>query len=98
MSASRAYRSERREHQARETRLAIVRAARELFAERGFTGAQLAEIAARVGVSVPTIYASVGRKPQLAMALIDFINEEVDMVELDRQQQLAAEFDHEIRR
>jgi AcrR family transcriptional regulator len=61
----RSYDSTRRRAQAEETRGAIVRAARDLFIERGFGQTTVADIAHHVGVSVETIYASVGAKAVL---------------------------------
>lgn len=61
----RAYDSSRRRAQATETRAAIVRTARDLFVERGYGRTTLADIAAAAGVSVETIYASVGNKAEL---------------------------------
>jgi AcrR family transcriptional regulator len=61
----RRYDSSRRQAQARETRATIVRAARDLFIERGYGHTTLADIAAAAGVSVETIYASVGTKAEV---------------------------------
>ena len=71
---SRPYRSLRREEQAQETRRLIVDAARRVFAERGFTGASIAAIAEAAGVSVPTVYASVGAKSALLAAFQERID------------------------
>ncbi|SNQ46227.1 TetR family transcriptional regulator [Frankia canadensis] len=70
-SAVRPYRSARRAEQARQTRTAVVAAAREVFAERGWAGAGVRDIAARASVSVETVYAAVGRKPALFAAAYD---------------------------
>ena len=61
----RRYDSTRRQAQAGETRSAIVRAARDLFIERGYGHTTVQDIARAAGVSVETIYGSVGRKPEL---------------------------------
>jgi AcrR family transcriptional regulator len=45
--------------------VAIVRAARDLFVERGYGHTTVADIARAAGVSIETIYSSVGRKPEL---------------------------------
>jgi AcrR family transcriptional regulator len=63
--ARRAYDSSRRRAQADETRGAVVRAARDLFVEQGYGRTTVPEIARRAGVSVETIYASVGTKAEL---------------------------------
>lgn len=56
---------------AEQTRTRVLRAARELFTERGYAGTSVADIARAAGVSVDTLYASVGRKPQLLLAVHD---------------------------
>lgn len=67
----RPYRSPRRAAQAAATRVAVLRSAHELFAAQGYAATSVTEIAGRAGVAVDTVYASVGRKPQLVLALID---------------------------
>jgi AcrR family transcriptional regulator len=52
------------------TRRAVLAAAVELFEEHGYRATTVSQIAARAGVSVNTIYTSVGRKPHLLTALI----------------------------
>src|SRR3954454_15983238 len=61
----RRYDSSRRRAQANETRSAVVRAARDLFVEQGYGRTSMADIAARAGVSVETIYAAFGNKATL---------------------------------
>lgn len=56
---------------AEQTRTRVLRAARELFTARGYAGTSVADIARAAGVSVDTLYASVGRKPQLLLAVHD---------------------------
>jgi AcrR family transcriptional regulator len=68
---SRAYRSELRQRQARETRLRVVGAAAELFAEHGYAGTTLAKIATAAGVSVETVQAQ-GSKAALMIASVEF--------------------------
>jgi AcrR family transcriptional regulator len=68
---SRSYRSPRRADSAAETRAAILHAAATLYQEKGYQSASVAEIAESAGVSVNTIYASIGNKPQLLIALIE---------------------------
>jgi AcrR family transcriptional regulator len=67
----RRYRSSLREEQARRTRQAILSAARQVFAERGYAATTIAQIAATAGVAVDTVYASVGTKPVLMRLLIE---------------------------
>ena len=52
---SRAYRSSRREAQARRTRRRVLDAATVVFLERGFAGATMRMIATRAGVSLSTV-------------------------------------------
>lgn len=47
------------------TRRRMVRAAYDLFAERGYLGATVAEVAQQAGVAVPTIYYTFGTKAAL---------------------------------
>jgi AcrR family transcriptional regulator len=68
---TRSYRSERRREQAVATRRAVLLAARDLFVRRGYVDTTVSEVARRAQVSVDTVYASVGRKPQLLLAVHD---------------------------
>lgn len=61
----RTYDSPRRRAQADETRATIVRAARDLFVERGYGHTTLVDVARAAGVSVETIHKSVGAKSAL---------------------------------
>src|SRR5271170_2694178 len=67
----RRYDTTRRRQGAARTRAAILDAARELFTERGYTATPMTAIAERAGVALDTVYASVGRKPELARLLIE---------------------------
>ncbi|MGH3509357.1 MAG: TetR/AcrR family transcriptional regulator [Nocardioidaceae bacterium] len=90
MTSSRAYRSEHRQRQAEETRRRILAAARKLFADRGYAATSVADLAAEAGVSVPTVYASVGSKRELARSLVEFVNEEGGVYENDVRQRRAT--------
>ncbi len=68
---ARAYDSRRRRALAADTRLAVVRAATELFAERGWAGTGMRDIARVAGVSVETVYSTGGSKSQLLLRAID---------------------------
>jgi len=68
---TRSYRSPRRQEQAAATRRAVVRAARELFTRDGYAATTVTAVAAAAHVSLDTVYASVGRKPELVLAVID---------------------------
>jgi AcrR family transcriptional regulator len=70
---SRSYRSTTRRDQAAATRRAVLAAARELFTTQGYAATTVAQVAQRAGVSVDTLYASVGRKPQLLLAAHDTV-------------------------
>jgi AcrR family transcriptional regulator len=61
----RSYDSSRRRAQAAQTRAAVIRAARDLFVEKGYGQTTVADIASAAEVSVETIYASVGTKAEL---------------------------------
>lgn len=67
----RSYRSPRRAEQAAATRHAILAAAGELFVTAGYGATTIAEIAKAAGVSVDTVYATVGRKPALLRQLVE---------------------------
>lgn len=70
---TRAYRSTVRAERAEQTRRAVLVAARDLLGERGYDATTVAMVAEAAGVSVDTVYASVGRKPQLAVAVVDMV-------------------------
>ena len=67
----RRYNASRRRQAAARTRAAILEAARQLFSERGYTATPMTAIADRAGVALDTVYATVGRKPELARLLIE---------------------------
>ncbi|KRF25865.1 TetR/AcrR family transcriptional regulator [Phycicoccus sp. Soil803] len=70
---TRTYRSTLRAEQAQRTRLAVLRAAKDLLTEHGYEATTVAMVAAAAGVSVDTVYTSVGRKPELAVAVVDMV-------------------------
>jgi AcrR family transcriptional regulator len=67
----RAYESPVREDQARRTKERILAAAAELFLGGGYRSTTIADIARRAEVNVDTIYAVIGRKPDLVRELIE---------------------------
>lgn len=69
----------RRALQARQTRRDILHAARHLFAERGYAGTTVRDIAGAAGVSAQTVYDSVGAKQALVAQLNDLVDEEADI-------------------
>ncbi len=70
---TRRYHSPARREQSEATRRAVLSAARALFTTRGYAETSVADIAGRAKVSVDTVYVSVGRKPQLLLAVHDMI-------------------------
>jgi len=67
----RRYNAGNRREAAARTRQAILDAALDLFARQGYAATPMTAIAATAGVALDTVYASVGRKPQLARLLIE---------------------------
>ncbi|WP_435199062.1 TetR/AcrR family transcriptional regulator [Janibacter sp. GS2] len=67
----RRYDSPARRAAADDTRRAVLGAARDLFISRGWAGTLVTEVARSAGVSVDTVYTSVGRKPELLLAVHD---------------------------
>jgi AcrR family transcriptional regulator len=72
-ASTRPYRSRHREERAAATRRAVLRAARDLFTTKGYSDTTVTEVARRAKVSVDTLYASVGRKPELLLAVHDMV-------------------------
>ncbi len=70
---TRRYNSPARREQAASTRRAVLVAARALFTTRGYAETSVSDVARRAKVSVDTVYTSVGRKPQLLLAVHDMI-------------------------
>lgn len=70
---SRSYDASRRRAAAERTRLTILAAARELFAEGGYGATSVQAVADRAQVALDTVYATVGRKPQLLLAVHDMV-------------------------
>lgn len=60
-----------RERQAQLTRDEILKAARRLFADRGYTRTSIRDIAEAAGVSAQTVYDSIGPKQALVARLND---------------------------
>jgi AcrR family transcriptional regulator len=72
----------RRTLQAAQTRLDILGAARRLFAERGYVGTSVKDIAKTAGVSLQTVYDSVGSKAGVVGQLNDGIDAEARVFEI----------------
>lgn len=77
MSTERPYYSSLRDEQARQTRLKIRQAARDLFATQGFTATTISEIARAAGVSPATVYATFESKAGLVVAMLQDMEESV---------------------
>lgn len=92
---TRSYRSPQRREQANATRLSVLAAARDLLQDKGYVATTLADVATRAGVSVDTVYTSVGRKPQVVLAVIDMVlggtGESVPAEERDYVQAIRSE-------
>jgi AcrR family transcriptional regulator len=71
VKATRPYHAPRRAEQAARTRRSILTAARELFTLHGYAATSVAEIAQHAGVATDTIYATIGRKPDLMRELVE---------------------------
>lgn len=70
-TVKRHYDASKRREAAVRTREAILDAALTLFADRGYAATPMSAIAERAGVALDTVYASAGRKSQLARLLIE---------------------------
>jgi len=81
----RRYHSPKRERQAQRTRGQIIDAARRLFAQHGFAKTTVEAIAREAGVSSQTVYASVGSKRGIVLALLDRMEVEGGNEELRRE-------------
>jgi AcrR family transcriptional regulator len=69
--AKRPYASSRRSEHAAQTRAAILDAASQLFAARGWSATGMRDVASTAGVAVETVYANFGSKPELLRAALD---------------------------
>jgi AcrR family transcriptional regulator len=94
-AVKRPYDSTRRQDQARQTRLAIVRAAHDLFVSNGYGRTTIADIARAAGVAVETVYAAFKNKPTLLRQVwyVHFRGDEQDVPLYDRveMQEILAE-------
>jgi TetR/AcrR family transcriptional regulator of autoinduction and epiphytic fitness len=71
MVVKRRYESTLRQEQARNTRRAIIAAARKLFVESGYATTTLAAVAQEAGVAVQTVYGAFATKRHLLSELVD---------------------------
>jgi AcrR family transcriptional regulator len=72
VNTRRSYDATGRRTQARQNRLAVLRAARRLFLEHGYAATTMAAVAGSAGVSVETVYKAFGNKPGLVKAVFDW--------------------------
>src|ERR671927_2039528 len=93
----RPYSSPLRAEQADATRRAVLDAARELFIAQGYGATTLDQIAARAGVSKPTVFAAVGNKQTLLSTVRDVAmagdDQRVAVIERPLPQRIRAEPD-----
>jgi AcrR family transcriptional regulator len=68
---SRRYDSTRRRQMAARTRAEVLSAASDLFVEGGWSGTSIRDVARAAGVSVETVYASVGTKAELLKTAVE---------------------------
>lgn len=87
----RAYSSPLREGQAAATRRAVLTAARDLFVEQGYGATTVDQIAARAGVSKPTVFTAVGNKQTVLSAVRDVAMAGDDEALAVRERPLAQE-------
>src|SRR6478609_106451 len=73
-----------RERQAKLTQDEILKAARRLFAERGYSRTSVRDIAEAAGVSAQTVYDSIGSKQVIVSRLNDLIDGEVGVADVVR--------------
>jgi AcrR family transcriptional regulator len=70
-SVKRSYDNDRRTAQSQDTKLRILEAARQLLMAKGYRATTVAQVARAAGVHHDTIYALVGRKPEILRELIE---------------------------
>jgi AcrR family transcriptional regulator len=92
-AVKRRYDGTRRQEQARATRLAVLRAAHDLFVSRGYARTTISEVAAEAGVSAETVDAAFKNKPTLLHRVWDVTvgGDDEDLV-LHERPQFAAVF------
>jgi AcrR family transcriptional regulator len=91
VKGERTYSSPLRAQQAAVTRRAVLDAARELFIEQGYGATTVDQIAARAGVSKPTVFTAVGNKQTVLSAVRDVAMAGDDETIAVKQRPLAQE-------
>jgi AcrR family transcriptional regulator len=71
VKTARPYRATLRQEQARQTRLRILRSARQLLVDKGYGQITMQQVAREAGVAYQTVYAQFGTKLRLAMEVCD---------------------------
>lgn len=98
---TRTYDNSRRGDAARQTRRAVVAAARDLFIDLGYPASTLAAIADKAGVSVQTVYAQFGNKTTVLKEVIDHAvagdDEPTPVADREWVQQVLAEPDPRVK-
>jgi AcrR family transcriptional regulator len=96
----RAYRSELRAEQARQTRMRVLDAAQSLFEEHGYAGTTMEAIANAAGVAVDTVYATFGTKRKVLAALLDVRvgGDDLPLAVIDRPEPQAVRLERDQRR
>lgn len=92
-TSARAYRSSRRETQARQTRARIIAAAARRFLAHGYSGTTMRAVALDAGVALPTVELAFRTKARLLKAVIDVATagDDENVAMLDRQWAARAE-------
>jgi AcrR family transcriptional regulator len=99
-NVKRPYRSTLRSDQARGTRRALLEAATQLFADRGYSATSVEEIAAAAGVSRATVFTAVGGKPALLKAAYDLalVGDDLPVPLVERERSIAIRQEPDARR
>jgi AcrR family transcriptional regulator len=97
VKSRRRYDSSRRQEQARQTRRAVLEAARDLFLERGYSGTTIGAVADAARVSVETVYKAFGNKARLVKEVFDVAiagdDEPIPMLQREVVARISAEGD-----
>lgn len=100
MNVKRQYDASGRQRKARERRLAVVLAAKELFQRDGFVRTTMTIVAAQAGVSVETVYRGFGSKAGLAKAVFDveIAGDDAEVAVADRPESRSVIDEPDVRR
>jgi AcrR family transcriptional regulator len=80
-----------RQRQAQATRAQVARAARELFARRGYVATTIAMIAEAADIPAPTIYSAFGNKAAILSEIADRASAELDVIRTHERARAAAD-------